>query len=391
MEFEADADLICKALFDGDDTWMRSMLSLGTIWLFTNHTDPRAFLEALKEGPLKEGFLQTAYFLVDVTRHVNDEHVFGADARIDLLLKCLRSWDWADEDAHELVLDATSVTLNIDALIGDRNSPNWGGIRADLGKLITPPEEEGTWDAMRPHPPHAINSGVQDFTLMGFEYGGTYVIECPEQGLSWEFVTEETPVFVHLPPELWQCILDWVPPLDRQSFSLSTKSASRLLTSSQRKSSSIWATIFWNNRDVHLASKSGVQLALVGNIQDIGKEEAERPYLFLVTLPACGTKWKHLGIKSNLSWDMIDGASTYNYPEFTININGMFNHGREIALPGASLHQFSGSTTSILYYDSDRIETAPIKRYNAPHDRGYDIMVHLRDGENLHMRCILVR
>ena len=65
---------------------------------------------------------------------------------------------WEDKDAHELTLLGTNITVNVGAILADRQSTEYRGVRADLNKLITPTEEEGTWKAMRPHSTDGISS-----------------------------------------------------------------------------------------------------------------------------------------------------------------------------------------------------------------------------------------
>ncbi len=201
-----------------------------------------------------------------------------------------------------------------------------------------------------------------------------------------------TLVLVHLPNELWGRVLHWLAPLDRQSFKLITRHAFSILTSSQIKTSRIWAKLFYNNRATHRALECGVDLALIGRISDIGNKQAEKPYLFLVTIPTKATPWQQqeariLPLRGELERDWRTGACTYDFPEFTVNVGGVYNHGRDIALPAAYLSQFADKTTSILYYNRDRPLDVSIKRYTNPHGYGQDIYIKLEDGERVHLRC----
>ncbi|KAK7972479.1 hypothetical protein PG988_006613 [Apiospora saccharicola] len=100
-----------------------------------------------------------------------------------------------------------------------------------------------------------------------------------------------------LPPEIWGNVLQYLHPLDRQAFKLITKTAFRILTSSQTRNSGIWANIFYNNRAAFNALKHGVDLALIGRVHDIGNKHAEKPYLFLVTLPVNADAWQQEAAK----------------------------------------------------------------------------------------------
>lgn len=53
-----------------------------------------------------------------------------------------------------------------------------------------------------------------------------------------------------------------------------------------------YAKIFYNNRTAYRAQELGADLALIGRLHDIGNKQAEKPYLFLVTLPTYPTSWQ---------------------------------------------------------------------------------------------------
>lgn len=198
---------------------------------------------------------------------------------------------------------------------------------------------------------------------------------------------------VHLPNEIWSRVLHWLSPLDRQSFKLIAKHASGILTSSQIKNSGIWAKIFYNNRAAHRALEHGVDLALIGRIHDIGNKQAEKPYLFLVTIPTNATPWQQQEaeilpfVRGKMERDWGTGANSFDFPEFTVNIGGIYNHGRGIPLPAAHLSQFADENTCVLYYSRDCSLDVSSKRFNAPHGYGQDIYIKLEDGESVRLRC----
>ena len=115
----------------------------------------------------------------------------GDEVKIDLLKDCLKTWEWSDEDAHELVLPDINVTLNIDDLWSKDTSATDGVIAVDMPRLISSASSQGTLDAKTEFPTYGINSGTEaDFTLCGFQDGERYVVECVEKGISWSFVAK---------------------------------------------------------------------------------------------------------------------------------------------------------------------------------------------------------
>lgn len=201
---------------------------------------------------------------------------------------------------------------------------------------------------------------------------------------------------VQLPNEIWGRVVHWLPPLDRQNFTHATKCASDILTSSQTMNLKIWAHIFYNKPAFQNAMRYGVDLALVGCINDIGKEQTPKPYLFLTTLPRriepeSRMIQRRAGILDSFRGQsqFISGAREIDYPEFTLNIDWVYYYDEKYCdLPLARISQFSTGHPSILYYSRDRPLDVSVKRYITHRGFGRKFSIALEDEESISLSCI---
>ncbi|KAH7108941.1 hypothetical protein B0J13DRAFT_579435, partial [Dactylonectria estremocensis] len=193
-----------------------------------------------------------------------------------------------------------------------------------------------------------------------------------------------------LPTEIWNRIADWLHPFDQWSLSLTRKHAHSLLTDSQHANAKIWAQIIRSASWPKEASKEGIDLVL---IEPESNSSTGKPYFLLVTTPRHeGPNWLHCGglyksIKGK-TCEIVAGAALEKYfHDFTLNIDGVLNHGREICLPLEQLQNWTSGRARALYYSSSTVSTVEVKRYNAPHGYGQDIYIRLNDEEAVHLRC----
>jgi hypothetical protein len=149
----------------------------------------------------------------------------------------------------------------------------------------------------------------------------------------------------------------------------------------------------YRNRWLKVASNEGIDLVLLGCLDDIGKDGPDKPYLYLATWPptakACdrGTGlWRAMEGKGETRPFNVERGLEKDYPDFTLNLGGILNHGRDIKFPVEQLQKWTSGKVFALHNSIPDFVPTKITRYNAPYGYGLDIFVAFED-ESLHFRC----
>lgn len=196
---------------------------------------------------------------------------------------------------------------------------------------------------------------------------------------------------MNLPVEISRKFFRWLSNSDYRSFKFTTRHVSTLLASLQIRNTNIWAKVFFNSCAADRALENGVDLALIGRLHDIGnKATKDKPYLLLVTIPTNATEWQQQArilpfLRGKLKHNSRTGESTFDFPEFIVNIEGVYNFGRDIPLPEAYLSQFTSEETSILYYSQNFPLSVQKERCDDLHGYGQTMLIKIDDVKTIQL------